>query len=289
MKNGKLIVVALLVLATALSLVACSSSSTATPAPTPTPVTPAAPKTRVDDILAAGKLKVGTSLDYPPFEFWAEIDGVATPSGIDILIGQRIAEKMGVEFDLIDMAFDGLLIGLDEDKFDLVLAGMSATDERKRAVDFTVDTVHSTNMVVIRKEDDALYNTGADFTGKMVGSQSGSIYTDVALTMNPDVRVRELVGFVDLIIELQAKKLDAVVANYMTATAYVSGNDDLIVKDVGIEYDSPGQAAAVKKGQPEFVEYLNVIITEMKADGSLDKFIADSVALANAHGLEMDD
>ncbi|NLT58742.1 MAG: transporter substrate-binding domain-containing protein, partial [Clostridiales bacterium] len=232
-------------------------------------------------------LVVGTSADYPPFEFHAEIDGVDTIVGVDIMIAQYFADKIGVELRIEEMAFDALLISLDQGMFDLVLAGMSPNDERRLAADFTDDNHFTKWVVMIRKADEAKYNEMmTDFKDAVIGIQKASVYGKAAVQMS-DKPVVELVKFVDLIIELQNGKIDAVVANQLTSEAYVSGNPDLMVKDVNIVHDEPGQAAAVQKGNPDFVEYLNGLQKEMKESGAFDRFLAESVALANASGQEI--
>ena len=79
----------------------------------------------VDQIKQSGKLRLGTSADYPPFEYHMDVDGQDTIVGFDIELGKLIAEELGVELEITDMAFDALLISLQEGKFDLVAAGVT--------------------------------------------------------------------------------------------------------------------------------------------------------------------
>ena len=95
---------------------------------------------KLDQIKAAGKIVLGTSADYPPCEFHTEIDGKDTIVGYDISLAQYIADDLGVELEVVDMAFDGLCISLSKGDFDMVISGMSNTPERAMAVDFTSPT-----------------------------------------------------------------------------------------------------------------------------------------------------
>ena len=84
----------------------------------------------LEEVKKKGKLVVGTSADYPPYEFHKEIDGKDTIVGFDIDIAKEIAKDMGVEVEIKDMDFDGLLVASQAGKVDLVIAGMNPTPER---------------------------------------------------------------------------------------------------------------------------------------------------------------
>lgn len=111
-----------------LSLAACGSSSSSAPAPAssaaeaspaPAPEAPAAPEEagRLAEIKAAGKIILGTSADYPPFEFHTEINGVDTIAGFDVSLAQKVADGLGVELEIVDMSFDNLLISPEQGRF----------------------------------------------------------------------------------------------------------------------------------------------------------------------------
>lgn len=94
-------------------------------------------KTALDKIKESGKLVVGTSADYPPYEFHATVDGKDEIKGFDIDIAQAVADDLGVKLEIKDMDFDGLLVALQGDKVDMVFAGMTPTEERKQNADFS--------------------------------------------------------------------------------------------------------------------------------------------------------
>ena len=85
----------------------------------------------IDKIKAKGELVVGTSADYPPYEFHTMVDGKDTIVGFDISIAQAIADKLGVKLKVVDMSFDNLLMSLANDEFDLVIAGLTSDEERE--------------------------------------------------------------------------------------------------------------------------------------------------------------
>lgn len=91
--------------------------------------------TTVDElgkIKKAGKIVLGTSADYPPYEFHKVIDGKDEIVGFDIEIAKQIAKDLGVELEIKDMKFDGLLAALQAGKIDFIVSGMTPTEERKR-------------------------------------------------------------------------------------------------------------------------------------------------------------
>lgn len=235
---------------------------------------------KLADIKAAGELVVGTSADYPPYEFHTEIDGVDTIVGFDIALCQYIADDLGVELEITDMSFDSLLISLQQDKFDIVAAGMSPDEERLKAADFTDKIFESEQSIILRKADVDLYPTTAELSGASIGVQKGTIQEDIAEGITD--KVVKLTKLSELITELKTGKVDAVCIDYPCATAYVSGNDDLIVSDIEIEYEGPGTCLAVQKGETEWAEYLNGIIKTVNEDGTMDQFIAEASMLADA-------
>lgn len=235
---------------------------------------------RIDKIKQEGKLRIGTSADYPPYEFHTEIDGVDTIVGFDIALCQYIADDLGVTLEVTDMAFDSLLISLQQDKFDIVAAGMSPDEERLKAADFTDKIFESEQSIILRKADVDLYPTTAELSGASIGVQKGTIQEGIAEGITD--KVVKLTKLSELITELKTGKVDAVCIDYPCATAYVSGNDDLIVSDIEIEYEGPGTCLAVQKGETEWVEYLNGIIQTVNEDGTMDQFIAEASMLADA-------
>ena len=106
----------LLALVTLLSLTACAGKEDAA-------------SSALDQIKQKGELVVGTSADYPPYEFHAEVDGKDTIVGFDMEIAQAIADKLGVSMKIVDMSFDNLLMSLANDEFDLVIAGLQLHDQ----------------------------------------------------------------------------------------------------------------------------------------------------------------
>lgn len=132
-------------------------------------------KSKIEQIKEAGVLVMGTSADHPPNEFHTEVDGKDTIVGFDVAIAQYIADDLGVELKVVDMSFDNLCINLAKGDFDIVIAGMASTEERLKSVDFSDPYFKQQQAILIRAEDDALYNKPEDLSGHKVGVQNGTI------------------------------------------------------------------------------------------------------------------
>ena len=238
------------------------------------------PMSKVEQIKAAGKLVVGTSADYPPYEFHTDVNGEDKIVGVDISIAQDIADELGVELELVDMAFDGLLISLQKGDFDMVLAALSPTEERKKSVDFSDVFFINKQIVVIKKADADKIKTTADVAELKGGCQSGTIQFDISSMYHKPENIIQLVKFNELLMELKTGKIDCLYTNFLTGTAYVSGNDDLMVQDIGIEWADLGFAAAIEKGNEDLVEVVNKVAAKYQTEGTIEKYIEDAVALS---------
>ena len=237
-------------------------------------------KSKIEQIKEAGVLVMGTSADYPPNEFHTEVDGKDTIVGFDVSIAQYIADDLGVELKVVDMSFDNLCINLAKGDFDIVIAGMASTEERQKSVDFSDPYFKQQQAILIRKDDDSLYNKPEDLASHKVGVQNGAIQVPIANELAGEENVIGLVKAQDLIMELKSGKLDVVYIDYTPSLAFAAANDDLTVKDIGIESDSEGQCIGVQKGNEDFVAYLNEKIAEMQEQGLIDQYVADAKTLA---------
>lgn len=244
---------------------------------------------KLADIKAAGELVVGTSADYPPYEFHTEIDGKDTIVGFDISIAQAFADELGVELKLVDMAFESLLISLQKGDFDLVMAGLTPDEKRAKTVDFTDVFFHNKQIVIIRAEDADKYVATEDMAGTTLGVQAGTVQETIAADLTDENKVVKLKKFPELIMELKTGKVDGVCTNTMVASAYVSAHPDLLCQDIGIVWENTGFAGAIQKGDNgEFMAFLNETIAKLQEDGSIDRFVAEAQQLANASSEDAD-
>lgn len=222
------------------------------------------------------KLVLGTSADYPPFEFHVLQDGQDKIVGIDVFLAQQIAEDMGVELEISDMDFDMLLNLMNKGDVDMVIAAMELKDDRAAAADYS-DPYYTDEapLIVVRKADLDQYNTLEDFTGKTVGAQTGTTKADIVLGTDPekphmtDVQDLLLPKVTDLIAQLQFEKCDAVVLDAAVAQKYVASNDELaIVESIDLGEAAEPYRVWVAKGDPKgLLPSINETIAAVTAEG----------------------
>lgn len=234
----------------------------------------------IDQIKAKGELVVGTSADYPPYEFHTEIDGVDTIVGFDIAIAQAIADDLGVELKIVDMSFDNLLMSLSNGEFDMVIAGLSADEERMKTNDFSDTYLESKNLILVRKEDESKYTTTDSLKGVKTGAQTGTMCYDRIVPFVGEDSMVGLAKVPDLVMELKNGKVDVITLDYMAVLTYAAENDDLVAVDCGLPSDDEGYSIAFQKGNTEMVEYVNGVLAELKESGAIEQYIIEAQELA---------
>lgn len=234
--------------------------------------------TKLDEIKKQGKIVLGTAADYPPFEFHKEINGQDTIVGFDIAIAKAIAEELGVELEIKDMRFDGLLAALVADKIDFIIAGMNPTPERAKSVDFSKEYYVEEQRVLIKKEDQDQFKTKEDLKGLKIGAQKSSVQEGIAKGIE-GADLKLLPKITDLVLELTNNKVKAVVLSRPVAEAYVKSNDDLVSLDLSLGQEE-GVAIAVNKGNKGLLEAINQTLDQLIREGKIDQFITEATKLA---------
>ena len=213
---------------------------------------------------AGGKIVMVTNAEFPPYEYHEN----NTIVGIDADIARAIADQMGMELEIQDMAFDSLIPAIQSGKADFAAAGMTVNEERLRNVDFT-ETYAEAAQVIIVKEGSAIA-APADLTGKKIGVQTGTtgdIYAD-------DVENAEVQRFnkvIEAVMALTQDKLEAVIIDREPAKVFVKENEGLKILDEAFTEEE--YAIAIKKGNTELLEKMNAAIKELKESGELQKIV----------------
>ncbi len=166
-------------------------------------------------------LKMGTSADYAPFEYIDTAKG-EEPTGIDIELAKTITEKLGYELEIQDMDFGGLISSLQNGQVDFVASAMSATEERKKSVDFS-DIYYTSKHIIVSKKGSGLKSV-EDLNGKTVGAQLGSIQETKAkeLAKTIDLKVDSRNRIPELIQEIKAGRMDAAIIEDTVAKGYLA-------------------------------------------------------------------
>lgn len=236
----------------------------------------------LEGIKNKGKIVLGTSADYPPFETHVMIDGVDQIVGFDIELAKYIADELGVELEIKDMDFDKLLGGLSTGMLDIVIAAMNPDPEREEEANFTDIYYESKFSVLIHKDNAANISTMEDLNGKSIGVQLGTIQEEIAKTNIKGGDILSLSSNPDIVMNLKTKKIEGAIMEEPVAKSFAKANDDLIVVEgFSIDSGSDGVAIALKKGNDELTEKLNEILADAKAKGLLEKWFVEASELYN--------
>ena len=224
---------------------------------------------------APAKLVFGTSADYAPFEFMYPDDkGNLIYGGIDVSVAQYIADFTKKELQVENMGFDYLLASLQKGDFDIVIAAMEATDERKNSADFS-DPYYTDYppTVLILSANSADYTSMDSFAGKSVGAQTATTKEGIVKDDMPGANLVSLQNVNDLVNQLINGKIDAVVLDGAVALQFVSSNKDLAIASVDLGEAYP-YCVAVAKGDPKgLLPGINEAIADMLAKGKVDEFV----------------
>src|SRR6056297_608376 len=288
MFNTKKIISIILVVIMMLTFVGCSQSSGGEPNQEPNQEAegeteePEEPKeeTKLDKIKEKGVIVLGTAADYPPYEFHKEINGEDHIVGFDIEIAKAFAEDLGVELEIKDMKFEGLIAALVADNIDFIVAGMVPKPERAEVVDFSMPYYQAEQSILIKAEDVDTYKAPEDFEGVVVGAQKATVQEEIVLNQIPGSEYKGLSKITNLVLELKNDKIEAIVLVKPVADAYANQNEDLIVPEISFGTEE-GVAAAVNKGNSELLAELNKTLENLIETGTLDTFISEAILLAD--------
>ena len=236
---------------------AASSSSEAASAAELTTVTP-------------GKLTMSTNAAFPPYE---STDDNGNFVGIDIDVAAAIADKLGLELQVDDMDFDAALLAAQNGKSDLVMAGVTVTEDRQLVMDFSDSYATGIQSIIVKEDSDIA--TPDDLADKMIGTQRG---TTGYIYCSDDFGDEHVTPYDDGLTAVQALvngQVDAVVIDNAPAKEFVEANPGLKILDTA--YAEEDYAIGVAKGNTQMLDAINGALEELKNDGTLqaivDKYI----------------
>lgn len=213
-------------------------------------------------------IKFGTNAEFPPFEYINNQGGIIDKfDGIDMAIAKAIGEKTGKEAKIENMEFDSLLIALQNGQIDATISGMTITEERKQAVDFSHPYYEATQVMIVKDGSDI--KTAKDMADKKIVVIQG--YTGEECVKDLGYKYEAFKKGSEAILELKNGKCDVVVLDSATAMNYIGDNKDLKVVEDKDAFEVEEYGIAVKKGNTELLNQINEVIDAMKADGTLGK------------------
>lgn len=223
------------------------------------------PTTTWKRVQKSGVLKVGIEGTYPPFNF---VNDQKQYDGFDVDIAKEVAKRLGVKVEFVGVEWKGIIAGLLADKYDIVIAQMSITEERKQSVDFTEPYV-MTGAVLIARQGDERFKQLSDIKGFKVGVGTGTNFETLAKSVE-GADVKSYTAFNDYLQDLLNGRLDVIINDQLLAgDAIKKGSLPIQVTSGLLEQDRIGMA--IKKDNPDFLAKVNEVLAAMKTDGTYDQ------------------
>ena len=219
--------------------------------------------------IVEGKLTMSTNAQFPPYEMTTDDGGF---EGIDVEIATAIAEKLGLELDILDMDFDSALLAVQQGKSDIVMAGVTVNEDRQLVMDFTDSYATGVQVLIVKEGSDVtIDNMGEGLIGTQRGT-TGNIYcTD-------DYGEEHVMAYDDGFTAVQALmngQVDCVVIDNAPAQEFVKNNAGLTILDT--EYANEDYAIGLNKGNTALLDAINTALNELISDGTvqtiIDKYI----------------
>ena len=220
--------------------------------------------------IESGKLIMSTNAAFPPYEMVAD-DG--SFEGIDVEVAGAIAEKLGLTLEVDDMDFDAALLAVQQNKSDIVMAGVTVTEDRKLVMNFTDSYATGVQVVIVKEGSDVtLDNLGE----KMIGTQRGTTGNIYTTDDYGDDHVTAYDNGASAVQALLNGQVDCVVIDSAPAEAFVAANAGLTILDT--EYVTENYAIGVNKDNTALLDAINQALAELIADGTVqsivDKYIS---------------
>ena len=219
---------------------------------------------------SSDKIVFGTNAEFPPFEYISTNGVIDGYDGIDMAIASKIGEISGKDVEIANMEFDSLLVAIQNGQIDAAIAGMTATEERAKTVDFSTPYYTATQVMVVKEGSDI--KTAADMEGKAIAVVQG--YTGETVVQDLGYKYEAFKKGTECILELVNGKCDVVVIDSATAKDFVGDNEGLVIVEDPNAFESEEYAIAVKKGNTELLNTINEAIEKMLADGTISEFAA---------------
>lgn len=213
-------------------------------------------------------LTAAANVDYAPFEFYDENN---EPIGFDVDLWSAICDKMGYEANFVHFPWDGLISGIQADKFDAIVADMEITDERKESVLFTEPYFYET--IGIAKQAGTDYKEISDLKGQTVGLQTGTVAETWAKEHKDEINAKEFTTYetmADALMDLEVGRTAAVINNGPYIQYQSTIDEKIEVMDI-IDDNPINCGIAFNKDDQKLCDQVNDTLKELIADGTYQK------------------
>ena len=222
------------------------------------------------NLVSPGKLIMSTNAEFPPYE---STDDNGNFLGIDIDIAKAIADKLGLELVIDNMGFDAALLAVQNNKSDMVMAGVSVTDDRELVMDFSISYATGVQVVIIKEGSDVTMDNLGE---KMIGTQRGTtgyIYASDSIE-NGGYGEDHVIGYDNGMTAVQALingSIDCVIIDKAPAMEYVANNQGLTILEGNWVEES--YAIGVDEGNTALKEAIDGALKALIADGTVQNII----------------
>lgn len=227
---------------------------------------------------SSNKLVMATNASFPPYEY---VDG-GKIVGIDAEVAEKIAEKLGMELEIVDTEFGSIIGGVTSGKYDMGMAGMTVTEERKQSVNFSETYAIGVQAIIVPenseyKSVDDFYNADGSVKAELkIGVQqdtTGDIYASDTVDNGGfgEEHVTRYKTGNDAVQALVSGKVNVVIIDNEPAKSYVASNSGLVILDA--PYTEEEYAIAVAKDNEELLDKINTALKELEEDGTLQEII----------------
>ncbi len=223
------------------------------------------------DLVTDGTLTMGTNAYFPPFEYYEGGEIV----GVDAALMQAIAEKLGLELEIVDMEFDSLSEALTGGSIDVIAAGFTRDPKREEQMDFTNDYFTAKQTILVRS--DSGYTSKEDLEDKKIGGQTST--TGLSTCAMELTAEENIIGYGNGSLAVEALlggEVDAVIIDNNPAQEYYTQHSDelTLIED---QFAEEQYAMGVKKGNTDLLNAINDALDELKADGTFDEIVAEYI------------
>ncbi len=225
-----------------------------------------------------GTIRFGTNAEFPPFESVVTDGVLGEYDGIDMAIAAEIGDQLGMDVEMNNMEFDSLLVSLQNNQIDAVIAGMTVTEERAKAVSFSTPYYTATQVIIVKEDSDITKASDlADKTTAVVQGYTGETCMSDLAAENGGYSYEAFKKGTECILELVNGKCDAVVIDSATAEKYIGDNEGLKIVEDEDTFGSEEYAIAVAKDNTELLDKINTVIDKMIADGTISEISAQYI------------
>jgi polar amino acid transport system substrate-binding protein len=229
-----------------------------------------AKQSTIEEILARGELRVGFEAGYMPFEM---TDKKGRFVGFDIDMAKEMAKAMGVKFTPVNTAWDGIIPALLTEKFDIIMSGMTVTQERNLKVNFADPYIIVGQTILINKKHEGTVKSYKDLNDSkyIVTSKLGTTGEQAVKRMIPRATYKSFETEPEAALEVVNGKADAFVYDLPYCVVFMAqqGEGALVFLDEPFTFEP--LAWAVRKGDPDFLNWLNNFLRQVKNDGRYDR------------------